>query len=162
MRILWHNLTRQALEKRLQQAYNRGDKQLIRRISVLLEIGRHGTAVTTVAQQWDLSPSTIYGWTEAFIIRRLDSLTYRWRTGRKPKLTSPQKQQLCAWLEAGPQACGFSGACWSSVLVLQLIEREFGVLYNRFYICQLLRNLGYSYQKAQFVSAHLDPAGRQH
>ena len=77
MSILWHNLTRQALEKRLQQAYNRGDKQLIRRISVWLEIGRHGTAVATVAQQWDLSPATIYGWTEDFIIRRLDSLTYR-------------------------------------------------------------------------------------
>jgi transposase len=35
------------------------------------------------------------------------------------------------------------------------------VRYSRFYVCSLLRNLGYSYQKAEFVSDHLDPARRQ-
>ena len=42
-----------------------------------------------------------------------------------------------------------------------LIEREFGVLYDRYYVCELLRNLGYSFQKARFVSDHLDEAKRQ-
>jgi hypothetical protein len=48
-------------------------------------------------------------------------------------------------------------------LLRLLIEREFGVLYNRHYVCDAkrLRNLGYSFQKARFVSDHLDEAARQ-
>jgi hypothetical protein len=46
-------------------------------------------------------------------------------------------------------------------LVVELIEREFDVMYNRFYVCTLLKNLGYSFQKAQFVSDHLDEARRK-
>ena len=43
----------------------------------------------------------------------------------------------------------------------QLIEREFGVLYSRHYVCELLHNLGFSYQKARFVADHLDEKARQ-
>ena len=35
------------------------------------------------------------------------------------------------------------------------------MLYNRFYVCELLRNLGFSFQKARFVSDHLDAEARQ-
>jgi hypothetical protein len=45
-------------------------------------------------------------------------------------------------------------------LIRVLIEREFGVLYNRCYVCELMRNLGDSFQKARFVSDHLDEAKR--
>src|SRR5712692_7484113 len=64
--------------------------------------------------------------------------------------------------------CGArSGGVWgglldaSRILLRLLIEREFGVLYNRHYVCELLRNLGYAFQKARFVSDHLDEAARQ-
>src|ERR1019366_7040071 len=161
LRIRMTRLTVKALDKRRQQAYTTGNKHLIRRISVLLEAGRYGADVPTVAEQWQLSPATIYNWLADFATERMVSWPYRWGPGRRPKLTPRQQRQLGAWLDAGPQACGFSCGCWSSVLVAQLIAREFDVTYSRFYICQLLRNLGYSWQKAKFVSAQLDPEGRQ-
>ena len=43
-------------------------------------------------------------------------------------------------------------------MIQQLIYDRFGVFYNVFYIAQLLKNLGFSYQKAAFVSDHLDEA----
>jgi hypothetical protein len=46
------------------------------------------------------------------------------------------------------------------VLIRVLIWREFGVLYNRQYVCILLHNLGFSFQKARFVSEHLSAATR--
>ena len=63
-------------------------------------------------------------------------------------------------LEAGPLVVGCETACWNSVLIRVLIWREFGVLYNRHYVCTLLHNLGFSFQKARFVSDHLDAAKR--
>ena len=161
LRIQWTKLTVKALQTRLQQAYAAGDKLLVRRLSVLLAVGQHKVPVAQVAQQWGVSPAIIYQWLHAFFVERLASLAYRWARGRKPKLTPGQKQRLCQLLDAGPLACGFSCGCWSSVLVAQVIEREFGVVYNRFSVCTLLKNLGYSFQKAQFVSDHLDEQGRQ-
>ena len=46
-------------------------------------------------------------------------------------------------------------------MIQQLIYDRFGVLYNVFYIAQLLKNLGFSFQKAAFVSDHLDEHKRQ-
>jgi transposase len=88
-------------------------------------------------------------------------LGYEAGGGRKAKLTRTQKKRLSQLIEDGPQAAGFDTACWSSILIRVLIEREFGVLYNRYYVCELLRNLGFSFQKARFVSDHLDEAKRQ-
>jgi len=64
-------------------------------------------------------------------------------------------------IDAGPQVVGCETACWNAVLIRVLIWREFGILYNRHYVCTLLHNLGFSFQKARFVSDHLDEARRQ-
>ena len=65
-------------------------------------------------------------------------------------------------IDAGPLVVGCETACWTSVLIRVLIWREFGVLYNCQYVCMLLHNLGFSFQKARFVSDHLDAARREH
>lgn len=161
LRIQWTGLTVKALQKRLQQAYSAGDKRLVRRLSVLLAVGQYKAKVAEVAQQWSLSPAIVYQWLQDFLVERLASLPCRWGRGHKSKLTPIQKRRLCQLLDKGPLACGFTCGCWSSVLVAELIEQEFGVVYNRFYVCTLLKNLGYSFQKAQFVSDHLDEARRQ-
>src|SRR5262245_9449202 len=46
-------------------------------------------------------------------------------------------------------------------MIQHLIYDRFGVFYNVFYIAQLLKHLGFSFQKAAFVSDHLDKDKRQ-
>lgn len=149
------------MQQRLQAAYRDGDVRLVRRIGALLEHLVHQVPVAVLSERWDFTPACFYQWLNAFILQRLDSLCYQHTGGRKPKLTPTQKKQLCQWLDAGPEAAGFETACWTSLLVQVLIEREFGVTYDRFYVCELLKNLGYSFQKARFESDHLDAAQRQ-
>jgi transposase len=75
-------------------------------------------------------------------------------------LTKTQKQTLYQLISDGPEASGYKTGCWTSVLIQDLIYKKFGVLYNRFYVCELLRNLGLSRQKARFISSHLDVEAR--
>jgi len=96
--------------------------------------------------------SSLYVWLKALLSEGLDSLKPRWRGGRPRKLTARQRQQVSQWLKAGSQAAGYPCGCWSALLVQDLIQREFGVLYNAHYLCQLLKTLGFSYQKAHYVS----------
>ena len=160
MRIQASNTTVKALQSRLQDAYRRDDVRLVRRMSVLLDLLTQQATVPVLCERWGLSPACLYAWQKAFILRGLDSLVYRHGGGRPEKLTPKQKKRLVELIEAGPLAVGCETACWNGVLIRVLIWREFGVLYNRHYVCTLLHNLGFSFQKARFVSDHLDAVKR--
>ena len=149
-----------ALHTKLQQAYQHDDVRLVRRTTVLLDLLVHHVPVEVLCAQWGLSPACIYGWRQAFLLRGMDSLAYRHGGGRRPKLPAKQKKRLVELIAAGPLVVGCETACWTSVLLRVLIWRECGVLYNCQYVCTLLHNLGFSFQKARFVSDHLDTAKR--
>jgi len=160
MRIQLSRATVKDLHLRLQHAYQRDDVRLVRRTTVLLDLLVHQVPVEVLSERWGLSTSCIYQWRQAFMLRGMDSLVYQHGGGRRPKLTPRQKKRLVELIEAGPLVVGCETACWTAVLLRVLIWREFGVLYNRQYVCTLLHNLGFSFQKARFVSDHLDAAQR--
>jgi transposase len=161
LRIRLRGTTVKELHRHLRGAYALGDVRLVRRISVLLGYLAQGLAVADLAAQWSISEASVYNWLHAFLLQGVDSLVYHHGGGRPSRLTPSQKQELCDLLDAGPEAAGFDTGCWSTLLIQELIRQRFGVLYNRFYISELLHNLAYSYQKARFVSDHLDEARRQ-
>jgi transposase len=160
IRIQASNATVKALQARLQDAYRRDDVRLVRRISVLLDLLTLTASVPVLWECWGLSPSCLYDWQKAFMLRGTDSLIYRHSGGRPEKLLPRQKKRLVELIEAGPLVVGVETACGNSVLIRVLIWREFGVLSNRQYVCTLLHNMGFSFQKARFVSDHLDTAKR--
>ena len=160
IRIRLSRSTVKDLYSRLQHAYQHDDVRLVRRTTVLIDLLVHHVSVEVLRARWGLSPSCIYHWRHAFLLHGVDSLVYRQSGGRRPKLTPKQKHRLGELIEAGPLVVGCETACWDAVLIRVLIWREFGVLYNRQYVCTLLHNLGFSFQKARFVSDHLDVATR--
>lgn len=160
LRIQVSSATVKALHTKLQQAYLKDDMRLVRRTTVLIDMLVHQVPIPVLCERWRLSASCLYDWQRAFLLHGLDSLVYRHSGGRRPKLTPRQKKRLVELIEAGPLVVGCETACWDAVLIRVLIWREFGVLYNRQYVCILLHNLGFSFQKARFVSEHLSAATR--
>ncbi len=145
----------------LRKAYKSGDARMVRRINVLLAFSR-GERVETIAETHGVSVSSVYEWVKALLVAGMDSLKPCWKGGRPPKLTPSQRRAVTTWLAAGPQAAGYPTGCWSALLVQDLIYRAFGVFYNAHYLCELLNTLGFSYQKARFVSDHQDELKRFH
>jgi transposase len=128
---------------------------------VLLDLLTQTASVTVLCERWGLSPSWLYAWQKAFMLRGMDSLISRHSGGRPEKLTPRQKKRLEELIEAGPLVGGLETACWNAGLSRVLIWREFGVLSNRHYGCTLLHNMGFSFPKARLVSDHLDAAKRR-
>src|SRR3989475_1499962 len=160
LRIQVSSATVKALHTRLQQAYFKDDVRLVRRTTVLIDLLVHHVPLAVLCERWGLSASCLYDWQKAFLLHGLESLCYRHSGGRRPKLTPKQKRRLVELGEAAPVVVGCETGCWDAVLIRVLIWREFGVLYNCQYVCTLLHNLGFSFQKARFVSDHLDTAKR--
>jgi transposase len=160
IRIQLGHATVKALHSCLQHAYRKDDVRLVRRTTVLIDLLVHQVPVAVLCERWGLSPSCLYDWQKAFVLRGLDSLVYHHGGGRRPRLTARQKKRLVELIEAGPLVVGFETACWHAVLLRVLIWRECGVLSNRHDVCTWLHNLGFSFHKARLVSDHLDAAKR--
>jgi transposase len=159
-RITFSKSNVKRFQQELDKAYQRGDKRTIRHLSVLLMIGSK-VALATILSVWNVSQQTVYNWLNDFMVCQFNSLEYQKVPGRPPRLSKTQKRDLSKWIEAGPEACGYPTGCWTSVLIQDLIYQKFDVMYNRFYVCELLGNLGFSFQKARFISDHLDEEARQ-
>jgi transposase len=151
--------TRKQLYCRLQQAYASGALRLVRRIHVLLALAED-MSVGDVAAMFELGEQTIRDYRNSFLLKRIASLAYKRPSGRPPKLTKKQRQELAHFVKAGPQAAGYTCGGWNTPMIQDLIQRRFGVSYHPHYISTLLHNLGFSYQKARFVSDHLNEAKR--
>jgi transposase len=160
MRITFLPKTVNQLRMHLQQAYELGNLKGVRRISVLLMVSEQ-EAMEKIIAVWDVSRQTIIHWVKSLMWKGFDSLQYEKPKGRPAKLTKTQKDQLRVLIKQGPEACGYDSGCWTSILIQELIRTRFGVLFNRFYVCELLRNLGFSRQKARFVSDHLSEEKRK-
>jgi transposase len=159
IRIRLSNDTIKELVIRRKQALERGDRRPLQRITALLLLAKL-EQVEEVATLLAVGTSTVYGWLKDFAVHSFASLRYQRSPGRPPKLTPKQKQRLVELLDGGPEAAGYATGCWNAALVQSLIEREFGKFYNLHYISELLANLGFSYQKARFISDQLDSEQR--
>jgi transposase len=86
--------------------------------------------VAQVAETLSVTRQAVYDWLKASMLHGMNSLAYRWSWGRKSRLTKTQKKRPVELAKAGPLEAGYLTACRTSLLIQQLILREFGVLYN--------------------------------
>jgi len=160
IRIALCRSTLNMLNEIARKAQHRGDLRTVRRVDAILALA-NGHPPLVIACILSVSEEAIRLWGNAFVLKGPNGLVSNKPPGRPGKLTKSQKQQFSEILTAGPSAAGFTGACWRSPMIQRLIYERFGVFYSVCYIAQLLKNMGFSYQKATFVSDHKDPEKRK-
>ena len=103
-----------------------------------------------------LSERSVRDYLNQFLSKGVESLNYKRPPGRPKKLTKRERKELCELIDNGPEAAGYDCGCWTTALIQELIQKRFNVTYSVYYIAELLKTLGYSYQKARFVSEHIE------
>jgi transposase len=160
IRITLENSTRRELEKMLKQAENRGDLRGAKRIMAIFGVSE-GLPYEVVASTLDVIGKTVIRWVETFLLKGPGGLKSQKSPGRKPKLTKSRKKELSEIVSRGPAKAGFHGACWRSPMIQALIYERFGIFYAVNYISELLKNMGFSFQKARFVPSRRDRKKRR-
>jgi transposase len=151
---------KKALEKQLRKAKNRGDTTMLLRILSILCLAEDNT-FGEVAALLAVCEDSVRSWFRKYTTKGIEGLFSKKSPGRPPKLTKSQRKKLAQLIDEGPVKAGYMSNCWRSPMIQDLIQKHFGVLYSVKYISQLLSNMGYSYQKARFVSDHLDAEARE-
>lgn len=147
------------LEKKFEYGKNLGNQRVVDRARVILSI-LHGSSFTEVAFILKISIETVRIWVRDFLLKGMSLFNFKKSPGRPAKLTKSQKQALKKIVSKSPQEAGYPGGCWRTPMVQDLVLKKFKVLYCVHYLSELLKNLGLSFQKAKFVSDHLDEQKR--
>lgn len=151
--LTFSKLILEKLKENLLIAMRLSDVRLYRLAQALLWFAE-GKSIKEIARLMDLEGKTIVAWIKTFMYKGLSWLTgkhYQGR-GRKDKLTKEQRQQLAGLITAGPEANGFHCGIWNSAMIAEVIWLRFGVRFNLNYLSSLLKKMGFSYQKARFIS----------
>jgi len=160
LRITLKNRTKKRLHKMLRHAQNIGNVSMAKRILAILSVG-DGTRYAVIADTLKVSEESIRLWFKVFLFKGLEGLKSKKPSGRPSRLTKTQRKELDKIITEGPTNAGFPSACWRSPMIQMLIHERFGVQYSAYYISQLLKNMGFSFQKAKFGSDHKDPEKRK-
>lgn len=161
MRIRLRGATRARITNELRAGAELGNLQFFKRAKAILLVADGKTSVE-IAGLLEVDPRTVYNWICAWLLGGLAWLRrFRWPPrGRKSKLSKAQKRKLHAIIDAGPEKSGFACGCWNAAMVAEVIFTRFGVTYSVKYLPALLKKIGLSFQKAAFVSDHLDEEKR--
>lgn len=112
----------------------------IPRERVLAAIGRkQGDELETLAERHGVVEKTIRNWLDRFDEGPIDQAPYdEQRPGRPSKLDDEQRERLFAQLQDSPTELGYDQRSWSSTLLLQHVEEEYGVEYSEGHARKLL------------------------
>ncbi len=123
------------------------------------ELHQMGWTGRAIAEALGVVPSAVSNWLRRVREGGPEALrTRRHQTGKRPKLSSEQQQQLLALLETGAAAQGDIGERWTGKRVAALIKQVFGIGYHPEYIPRLLRALGWTPQKPVTQASQRDEA----
>ncbi|WP_137285379.1 helix-turn-helix domain-containing protein [Halorussus salinisoli] len=101
---------------------------------------KDGVTVDTLSERYDIPRSTVYYWLDRFEELSIDeAIKDDDRPGRPSALTPDEREQLQAELVQSPAAFGFDAAAWTTELIRDHIEEQYGVTYSYGHIRRLRR-----------------------
>jgi transposase len=104
------------------------------------------------AYRYNTSFKQITNWVHRFEKEGMEGLKDKKGRGRKDKLTLIQKQQLAMVLKnESPTKYGFNTATWTGPLLINWIKKEFEIEYKKAHIYNIIKALGFSYQKGKGI-----------
>jgi transposase len=115
-----------------------------------------GRKAVDLAEEVGVTRGAVNRWLRWYEAMGAEGLRTGKAPGSPPRLSSEQRSELAALVDAGPLAAGYSSGVWTGPMIGNLIEQHFGVRYHNHYIPVLLHDLGFSVQRPRKRLARAD------
>jgi transposase len=126
---------------------------------------KEGVSQSALADWYAISRTTVHNWLNR--LERLadepfeDVIFDADRSGRPPKLTTDQWDELVSILHESPTEIGIDAPHWSPRLVQILIDEKFDVEYSRRHVRELLNRAGFTWKTARLQFTQGDERARK-
>lgn len=118
-----------------------------------------GQRANQVARALGVQRSTLFGWLARYRRGGWQALDARKRGGRPPKLTAKMLEWIYETVATkDPRQLQFPFALWTSIMVAELIRRQYHIRLSRASVCRLLNQLGLSPQRPLWRAFQKDRA----
>jgi transposase len=105
--------------------------------------------------------SRVHDWIRRWVHHGIEGIKEGHRSGRPSELTPAQRQALHDIIESGPVAHGLNTGVWTSKLVAEVIQEEFGVDYHPGHVRKVLHQIGCSVQRPTTRLVQADPKAQK-
>lgn len=133
------------LELRRQAQKDKEPRVVLRIQGILMSLD--GQTTGEIANHLKVHRSTVPLWIDHWNRHGQKGLWEGHRSGRPRGLSPEERETLCDILDSGPAAYDLETGIWTSPLVCQVIEEEFGQQYHPGHVRKLLQQLGHSLQR---------------
>ena len=127
------------------------------RLMALIQI-KKGMSSRKLKELYFKSHSRFCVWVKNFNEFGIEGLKNKSKSGRKPLLSDDQKRNLLSVLQNNrPDSFGFNAATWNGPLLIEYIRITYGIVYKKAQIYNILKSLGFTYQKSRGRYPEADP-----
>ncbi len=102
--------------------------------------------------------SRVHVWVCRWNAQGVEGIKEGYRRGRPCELTEAQRQQFHDIVDSGSVAYGLNTGVWTSPILADVLQEEFGVEYHPGHVRKLLHRLGCSVQRPTTRLVQADPA----
>ena len=105
---------------------------------------------------YNTSFKQITNWVHRFEKEGIDGLRDKEGRGRRAKLDKEQREGLSVVLSEPADKHGYNSATWTGPMVIEWIENNYGIVYRKAHIYNIIKSLGFSYQKGKGIFPERD------
>jgi transposase len=150
--IKLHTKTRTKLILLKKEAEQSGEYRVAKRIHAILLNDQENTS-TEISNILHATRSRVSEWLKNYEQHGYEALLEGQRSGRNSELSEKQLIELGDIIDSGPIAYGYTSAIWSSIMIRDIIQNEFSVVYHAGHVRKLLHKMNFSVQKPKRILA---------
>ena len=105
---------------------------------------------------YNTSFKQITNWVHRFEKEGIEGLRDKKGRGRTPRLNEYQRKRIGTLLTEPPEEHGYNSATWTGPMLIEWIGKNFNIIYKKAQIYNILKSLGYSYQKGRGIFPETD------
>lgn len=100
---------------------------------------------------YNTSFKQITNWVHRFEQEGIEGLRDKEGRGRTARLTEDQRNRISSLLKESPEVSGYNSATWTGPMLIEWIEKEYNISYKKAQIYNIIKALGFSYQKGKGI-----------
>jgi len=100
---------------------------------------------------YNTSFKQITNWVHRFEQEGVEGLRDKEGRGRTARLTEAQRNRIGSLFKESPEVYGYNSATWTGPMLIEWIEKEYGISYKKAQIYNIIKALGFSYQKGKGI-----------
>ena len=110
-----------------------------------------GQSSRKLEELYNTSFKQITNWVHRFEQEGIAGLKDKEGRGRTSRLNEEQCYRISVLINEPPEDHGYNSATWTGPMLIEWIEKEYGIIYKKAQIYNVIKSLGYTYQKGRGI-----------